>query len=154
MWGWDPAHSRSGTNTCWYLAQAKEKGTKIIAVDPFYSDSAAAFSHEWIHIRPGTDAAMLIAMAYVLIEEGLHDQQFLDTYTLGFDTFRDYVMGSEDGIPKTPQWAEEITGVPAATIEKLARDYAYTKPAALMTGIAPGRSAFGCLLYTSDAADE
>ncbi len=143
MWGWNPAVTISGTNTPWFLAQAKEWGARVIAVDPWYSDSAAALAHEWIPIRPGTDAAMLIAMAYVMIEENLQDRAFLDTYTVGFDRYRDYVLGQEDGVAKTPAWAEAITGVPACTIEKLAREYATTKPAALMAGIAPGRTAFG-----------
>ncbi|MFH1123032.1 MAG: molybdopterin-dependent oxidoreductase [Pseudomonadota bacterium] len=143
MWGWDPATTITGTNTPWFLARAREGGTRIIAVDPYCSDSAATFAEQWIPIRPGTDTAMLIAMACVMIRQELQDTTFLDRYTIGFDRFRAYVMGEEDGVPKTPLWAESITGVPAATIEKLARDYATTKPAAFMAGIAPGRSAFG-----------
>jgi len=143
MWGWNPAVTIAGTNTPWFLAQTREQGTRIIVVDPWYSDSAATFAEEWIPIRPGTDAAMLIAMAYVMIEESLQDQRFLDAYTVGFDQFRDYVLGLEDGVVKTPAWAEAITGVPASTIGKLAREYATTKPAALMAGIGPGRTAFG-----------
>jgi anaerobic dimethyl sulfoxide reductase subunit A len=142
MWGWDPSVTVSGTNTSWFLAQAKEEGARIIAVDPCYGDSAAIFADEWIPIRPGADCAMLIAMAYVMIKEQLQDKRFLDAYTVGFDKFRDYVLGSEDGVAKTPAWAEAITGVPAPTIEKLAREYATTKPSALMSGIAPGRTAF------------
>ncbi len=143
LWGWDPANTIAGPSTRWFLTQAKEQGAKIIVVDPWYSDSATALAQEWIPIRPGTDAAMLIAMAYVTIKENLQDQKFLDTYTIGFDKYRDYVTGLEDGVPKTPAWAEAITGVPAATIEKLAREYATNKPAALKTGIGPGRTAFG-----------
>ncbi|UCD85655.1 MAG: molybdopterin-dependent oxidoreductase [Deltaproteobacteria bacterium] len=143
MWGWNPAITQTGTNTAWFLARAKEGGTRIIAVDPCYGDTAAAFAEEWIPIKPGTDAAMAIAMAYVMIQENLHDQKFLDTYTVGFDKFREYVLGSEDGVAKTPTWAEAITGMPTATIERLARDYATTKPAALMSGIAPGRTTYG-----------
>jgi anaerobic dimethyl sulfoxide reductase subunit A len=86
---------------------------------------------------------MLMAMAYVMIQENLQNQKFLDTYTAGFEKFKDYVLGLEDGVPKSPAWAEAITGVPAASIERLAREYATTKPAALMAGIAPGRTAFG-----------
>lgn len=143
MWGWNPANTITGVNTNWYLAQAKEAGARIVAVDPRYTGSAATFAHQWIPIRPGTDGAMLLAMAYVMIEENLQDQQFLDTYTLGFDKFRDYVTGIEDSVAKTPAWAETITGVPATTIENLARQYATTKPAALIAGIAPGRTAYG-----------
>jgi anaerobic dimethyl sulfoxide reductase subunit A len=143
LWGWNPVSTITGVNTNWYLAQAKEAGTKIVAVDPKYTDSAATFAHQWIPIRPGTDGAMLVAMAYVMIKENLQDQKFLDRYALGFDQFRDYVTGKGDGEAKTPAWAEAITGVPADTIEKLARDYATIKPAALMAGIAPGRTAYG-----------
>ena len=143
MWGWNPANTISGVNTNWYLVQAKEAGARIVVVDPRYTDSAAIFAHQWIPIRPGTDGAMLAAMAYVMLEEDLHNQRFLDTYTFGFDKFKEYVTGTEDGVPKTPAWAEAITRVPATTIEKLARDYATIKPAALMAGIAPGRSAYG-----------
>jgi len=143
MWGWDPAGTTTGTNTSFFLAGAKEAGTRIVAIDPYFSDSAAVLAHQWIPIKPGTDAAMLVAMAYVIISEGLQNQQFLDTYTIGFDQFREYVLGREDGISKTPAWAEEITGIPTSVIEKLAWEYATIKPAALLTGIAPGRSAFG-----------
>jgi anaerobic dimethyl sulfoxide reductase subunit A len=143
MWGWNPAITICGTNTSWYLAQARERGAKIIAVDPYYNDSAATFAQEWMPIKPGTDVAMLIAMACVMIKEGLQDQKFLDTYTIGFDKFKEYVLGQDDGVPKTPSWAEAITGVPASTIEKLAREYATIKPGALMSGTGPGRTAYG-----------
>jgi len=143
MWGWDPANTVCGVNTAWYLAQAREKGCRIISIDPRYTDSTAVFAHQWIPIRPSTDTAMVIAMAYVLIVERLYNQDFIDTYTVGFDKFRDYVLGVEDGVAKSPAWAAEITGVPAVTIETLAREYATTKPAALMAGIAPGRTAYG-----------
>lgn len=143
LWGWNPAVTNCGTNTNWYLAQAKEAGARIVSVDPRHTDSAAIFADRWIPIRPGTDAAMLIAMSYVIIAENLQDQKFLDTHTVGFDKFKDYVLGSEDKEPKTPTWAEALTGVPAAIIEELAREYARIKPAALMAGIAPGRSAYG-----------
>lgn len=143
LWGLNPADTVMDANTCWYLAQAREAGIRIISVDPRYTNTAAIFAHQWIPIRPGTDAAMLIAMAYVIIKENLEDRQFVDTYTVGFVRFKDYVLGIEDSVPKTPAWAEAITKVPAATIEALAREYATAKPAALVAGIAPGRTACG-----------
>ncbi|MCJ7773549.1 MAG: molybdopterin-dependent oxidoreductase, partial [Desulfobacterales bacterium] len=143
MWGWDPARMISGTNTMYHLIKAKEAGAKVISIDPRYHDSAAVLADQWIPIIPGTDTAMMVGMAYVMIKEGLHDQAFLDKYTIGFDTFKDYVLGIEDGVEKTPAWAEPITGVKAEIIEKLAREYATVKPAALMDCQGPARSAAG-----------
>lgn len=143
LWGVNPVASMHSANCAWYLTQAKERGTRIISIDPRYTESTATFAHQWIPIKPSTDTAMLLAMAYVMITENLHDQAFLDRYTVGFDKFKDYVLGVEDSTAKTPNWAETITGVPAAVIEKLAREYATTKPAALISGIAAGRTAFG-----------
>jgi len=143
MWAWDPARNIQDPETSLYVAKAREKGIKIVAVDPRYTDTAATFAHQWIPIRPGTDVAMLIAMAYVIIAENLQDQAFLDKYTVGFDKYREYVLGEEDGVAKTPQWAETITKVPAEVIANLAREYATTKPAALIAGWGPARSAMG-----------
>ncbi|MEE8472093.1 MAG: molybdopterin-dependent oxidoreductase, partial [Dehalococcoidia bacterium] len=124
LWGWNPVDSISDTNTSWYLAQARERGARFVSIDPRYTSSTAAFAHQWISIIPGTDAAMMMAMAFVMITEDLHDKSFLDTYTVGFQKFKDYVLGEEDRVPKTPEWAEAICGVPAQTIAELAREYA------------------------------
>lgn len=143
LWGWDPARMISGTDTIYNLVKAKEAGIKIVAIDPRYHDTAALLAEQWIPIYPGTDTAMMVAMAHVIIRENLQDQAFLDKYTLGFEKFKEYVMGDEDGIPKTPEWAEKITSVPAETIINLAREYATTKPAALMDCQGPARSEMG-----------
>ncbi|MFX0021878.1 MAG: molybdopterin-dependent oxidoreductase [Candidatus Hermodarchaeota archaeon] len=143
MWGWDPARMISGTDTIFNLIKAKEKGIKIICIDPRYSDSAVVLADQWIPIIPGTDTAMMVAMAYVMIKENLYDQEFLDKYTIGFEKFKEYVIGKEDGIPKTPEWAASITSVPAETIIDLSREYAITKPSALMDCQGPARSAIG-----------
>jgi anaerobic dimethyl sulfoxide reductase subunit A len=143
LWGWNPADTIWDSGTSLLLAEARERGIKIVCLDPRYTNTAAVFATQWIPIIPGSDTAMLIAMAYTIIQEGLLDQRFLDTYTVGFDRFRDYVLGVEDGVAKTPAWAEPITGVPAATIENLAKEYASHKPAALIAGWAPGRTSYG-----------
>jgi anaerobic dimethyl sulfoxide reductase subunit A len=143
MWGWDPARMISGSDTIYNLVKAKETGIKVICIDPRYTDSAVILADQWIPIVPGTDTAMMVAMAYVMITEDLHDKEFLAKYTVGFEKFAEYVLGEEDGIIKTPEWAERITTVPAETIRNLAREYARTKPAALMDCQGPARSSVG-----------
>ncbi|MFO8011401.1 MAG: molybdopterin-dependent oxidoreductase [Desulfosalsimonadaceae bacterium] len=143
VWGANPATSIFGTNTSYYLIKARETGAKIVVIDPRYTNTAAVLADEWIPVRPGTDSAMMAAMAYVMIKEGLHNADFLARHTVGFDRYRDYVLGGLDGVAKTPDWAEEITGVPGSRIAELARKYATIKPAALLPGFAPGRTAFG-----------
>lgn len=143
MLGWDPVRMISGTDTIYNLIKARDAGIPIISVDPRYHDSAQTLAAEWIPIIPGTDAAMMVAMAYVIIKESLQDTVFLDKYTIGFDKFRDYVLGVEDGTEKTPGWASAICGVPAEKIVELARRYAATKPACLMDCQGPARAAYG-----------
>ena len=156
MWGWSPADGTFGTGTREYLREAKKAGVRIVCVDPRRTRTSAAFADEHIHIKPSTDAAALIAMAYVIVSEGLHDQAYCDRHVLGFDeahlpagapagaSYRAYLMGEGgDGVVKTPEWASAICGIPAADIRRLAIEFATTKPAALQCGYAPGRTAFG-----------
>ena len=94
-------------------------------------------------------------MAYVIVSEGLHDQAYCDRHVLGFDeahlpegapagaSYKSYLLGESDGVPKTPEWAAALCGMSAETIRRLAIEFATTKPAALQCGYAPGRTAFG-----------
>ncbi len=143
MWGWDPVRMISGTDCIYNLTKAKEKGIKIISIDPRYTHSGAVFADEWIPIIPGTDAAMMAAMANVIVKKNLHDQSFIDKYAVGFDVYKDYVLGTDDGIEKTPAWASKICGVPAERIESLAIEYASAKPACLMDCQGPARASMG-----------
>ncbi len=155
MWGWSPGDGMFGTGTMEYLQEAKRNGVRLICVDPRRTRTSVKLADEHIFIRPSTDAAALIAMAYVIVSERLHDQAFCDRHVLGLDeahmpegappgaSWRAYLMGECDGIAKTPEWAEQHTGIPAATLRRLAIEFATTKPAALQCGYAPGRTAFG-----------
>jgi anaerobic dimethyl sulfoxide reductase subunit A len=155
MWGWNPAETRDGTNTEHILRQARERGARIVCIDPRMTASAVSLADEWVPIRPGTDAAMLSAMAHVMVTERLHDATFVGSHCLGFDasqmpagaetaeTYEDYLLGRRDRTPKSPRWAEAITGVPAGTIARLAREYATCKPGVLYQGYGLQRRAFG-----------
>jgi anaerobic dimethyl sulfoxide reductase subunit A len=151
MWGWSPGDGTFGTGTMQYLKHAKKNGTRIICVDPRITMTSKQLADEHIFIRPSTDAAALIAMAYVIVTENLQDQAYCDRYIHGFDegqvpqnaSYKSYLLGITDGQPKTPAWAAEITGIPAETIRRLAIEFASTKPAALQAGYAAGRTVFG-----------
>jgi anaerobic dimethyl sulfoxide reductase subunit A len=155
MWGWNPAEMRDGTNSDYFVRLARENGARVVCIDPRHSLSAAALADEWIPIRPGTDTAMMSAMAYVMLSEGLYDAGFVRTHCVGWDasqmppgaesaeSYSDYLLGARDGVPKTPEWAEAITAVPAATIARIAREYATIKPGVLYQGYGMQRRAYG-----------
>ncbi|MBI5880367.1 MAG: molybdopterin-dependent oxidoreductase [Chloroflexi bacterium] len=166
-WGSNPIWSSGGSYT-WNTLQAKLGGTRFIFIDPYYNDSIRILGDEWIPIRPTTDHAMMLGMAYVLITEDdpktnkLIDWEFLNNCTVGFDrqhmptgadpneNFRDYVLGlDETGKPaaaghknypaKTPQWASDICGVPPNRIRSLALEIATTRDVTIASANAPAR---------------
>lgn len=155
LWGHNPAETKFDSVSVYYLRKAKDKGIPIVVIDPRRNDTVKALDAEWIPIRPATDAALADAMAYVIWTEELADRNFLDSCTIGFDENHmpegidpeecvlDYLLGKRDGTPKTPEWGEHITGIPAQTITQLARRYATAKPAALIQGWGPQRHAYG-----------
>jgi len=151
MWGSNPAWSSAG-NPNYNLLQAKKAGAKFIFVDPQYSPSMKTLGDQHIPCRPGTDTALLLGMAYYMIENNLQDQDFLDRCTVGFDkdhmpegadpkeNFKDYVLGTYDGVPKTPEWASEICGTDPKLIKSFAQEIATTKPAIITSSFAPART--------------
>ncbi|MFC2028394.1 DMSO/selenate family reductase complex A subunit [Chloroflexota bacterium] len=155
MWGWNPAEMRDGTNSDYFIKLARQNGAQVVCIDPRHSLSAACLADEWIPIRPGTDTAMMTAMAYTMVTEDLFDAPFVQDHCVGFDqehmppglkrleSYEDYLLGKFDGQPKTTEWAEAITSVPAETIRRIARDYATKKPGILYQGYGMQRRAFG-----------
>lgn len=158
MFGNNPAETRmSGGGITYYLEQARERSNaRMIVIDPRYTDTAAGSEDEWIPIRPGTDAALVAGLAWVLIKENLVDQPFLDTYCIGYDEktlpegapknghYKAWILGQgDDGIEKNPEWASHITGIPVDSIIKLAREIGTAKPAYISQGWGPQRQANG-----------
>ena len=98
-------------------------GIEVVHVDPFYNSSAQFLPGKWFAPRPTTSVAMAMAIAYVWIQEDLYDKEYVVTHTEGFDVWKAYLVGDEDGTPKTPEWQEAETGVPARDVRALARDW-------------------------------
>jgi len=98
-----------------------DAGVEFVNISPLKTDIAHIFDPEWITIRPNTDAAMMLALAYTLVNEGLYDKNFISTHTVGLEKFIPYLNGDKDGQPKNAEWAAQITGVSAQTIINLAR---------------------------------
>jgi biotin/methionine sulfoxide reductase len=107
-----------------WVSAARARGCRFVSVSPLRDDTAAEAQAEWIAPRPGTDAALMLALAQVLDASGLADTAFLDRYTAGYPRFAAYLRGEADGVVKDPAWAEPITGVPAARIRELAHEMA------------------------------
>ena len=156
--GNNPAVTRaSGGGQSYGFNCSLEKGKpRVIMIDPIYTDSCLGKEDEWVPIRPGTDAALVEGMAYVMITENLVDQAFLDKYCIGYDEktlpvsapknsdYKSYILGRGwDKTPKTPQWAAKETGVPSETIIRLAHEIASTKPLFVTQGWGPQRHANG-----------
>ena len=98
-----------------------DAGVEFVNISPLKTDIAHIFDPEWITIRPNTDAAMMLALAYTLVNEELYDKNFISTHTVGLEKFIPYLNGDKDGQPKNAEWAAQITGVSAQTIINLAR---------------------------------
>jgi anaerobic selenocysteine-containing dehydrogenase len=127
IWGKQPVYSGSTRGNLKQILDARERGAKIISIKPTMEPDVA-LSDLWIPIRPGTDAALALAMLNVIIHEKLYDAPFVARWTYGFDKLEKHI------VQYTPEWAAPITGIPADQIIALARTYAATKPACIDHG--------------------
>ena len=127
FWGCDPETTPWGftgqfaSRLCYFWS---EVGIKQVYICPDVNYGCAVHADKWIPILPSTDAAMQLAIIYMWIKEGTYDKEYVKTHTVGMDKVEAYVMGEEDGIPKTPAWASKKCGVPEWTIKALAREFA------------------------------
>jgi trimethylamine-N-oxide reductase (cytochrome c) len=108
-------------------------GVRYVYVDPALNFSACYLADKWIPLKPNTDAALYLGIIYTWLKEDLYDKEYVKTHVVGEQPFFDYVLGKEDGIPKTPKWASEKCGVPSWTVKALAREW-YHKVTSIMIG--------------------
>jgi anaerobic selenocysteine-containing dehydrogenase len=135
IWGRNPAYT--SVHLLPFIRRAREQGTRLILIDPLRT-ATANLTDEYFRVKPGSDGALALGMANVLIGRGLFDQQFIAGYSSGFEQFA--AMCAE----YTPEKTEAITGLPAAAVIKLALDYAGSRPASILLGIGLQRHSNGC----------
>lgn len=128
LWGANVLETRHGAAVTPHLLEAKARGAEIVVIDPRRTATVARAGTWWLPIRPGTDAALMLAVLHVLLAEDLADRPFIASHGEGFDALERYAQGC------TPEWAEARCGVPAAEIVRFARAYAAAKPALLLPG--------------------
>ncbi len=143
LWGANISDTRLEVMMEARIREAKARGVDVIVIDPRRTTTAKTLGTQWIPVRPGTDTALMLAVLHVLIDEDLVDRGFAEKYSVGFNELERYVLGKEDGEPKTPAWAKEICGTPADVIIHLARQYGQTHPTALVPGLSIQRTVGG-----------
>ena len=117
---------------------AKEVGIEFVHIDPHCNTTAQLYGGRWIPIKAGTDSAMAISIMYIWLTEGLYDKDYVEKLTTGFDQWAAYLLGKDDGVPKTPEWQEPETGVPAHVVRALARQWGKKKTYIAAGGLGTG----------------
>jgi biotin/methionine sulfoxide reductase len=116
-----------------WVSQAARRGCRIVSLSPLRDDTFTEAGAEWLAPRPGSDAALMLALAQVLDSEGLADTGFLERYTTGYPRFARYLRGETDGVVKSPEWAQALTEIPADTTRALARAMAGRRTTVLVS---------------------
>ena len=124
LWG---ANLASQPTTAPHLIEARKRGARVIVIDVRHTEASRHADETWL-IRPGTDAALALAMAHVIVAEGLVAQDFIARHTLGYDAYAEHLKAF------SPEWAERETGLAAESIRRLAREYATSTPAMIVLG--------------------
>lgn len=151
LFGCNWAANHHGVYSLWF-DECRKRGAKVIIIDPWLNQTASAIADEWVPVLPGTDTALIAAIAYEWIKAGTFDQEFLDKYCIGFDgdhmpegapenaSWKDYILGTGyDMTEKTPEWAEAICGVPADTIRSLAAEIASVDKVNFFAGLSTSK---------------
>lgn len=124
LWG---ANLVSQPNTARLLATAKRRGARVVAIDVRVSEACRS-AHEAYIVKPGTDAALALAMLHVIVRDSLHDKDFVAAHTVGFERLEPHLR------QYSPAWAADVTGIKAERIESLTRDYVGTERAMILIG--------------------
>jgi len=122
VWGSNPAATWPLQGAA--IMDARERGARLIVIDPRLSETAAK-ADLWLRLKPGTDTDLALGFLHLIIEEGLYDRGFVESWTTGFSELSAHVKW------RTPEATEALTGVPASAIREAARTYAMAKPACI-----------------------
>ena len=157
IFGSNNAVTGAGSQTHSVLRPMAKAGVKFYFVDPMYNETCAALGGTWVPVRPGQDKALVLGMAYVMLGEDdpqanpVIDWEFLNSHTIGFDAdhmpegvdpkenVKDYILGTYDGVPKTPEWAANLCGTPVEQIYELAHMCAKDNKTAILASAGPTR---------------
>ncbi|MDM2852761.1 molybdopterin-dependent oxidoreductase [Citrobacter sp. Cpo065] len=126
IWGANPAWC--SMHTMKYIYQAREKGAKVVVIDPLLTQTAAK-ADLYLRVRPGSDGALALGMARHLVDKGLVDQDFVNNYSHGYAEFEEYLRNNV-----TVEWASEICGLSADVIRQLAEEFTAVNPATVWIG--------------------
>ena len=154
LWGANILDLRFGTKLEPVLRELKKEGVPFYVIDPrltrtgrfFAEGSPGTVNHydsHWLAVKPGTDAALMAAVLYQLLEGDQVEQTFIRRYVSGFEDLENWATGAADGVPKTPVWAASVCGLPVRQIEVLASAFGSAKPAALIPGLSIQRTVGG-----------
>ncbi|WP_053365859.1 molybdopterin-dependent oxidoreductase [Bacillus sp. FJAT-27245] len=135
LWGSNPAWTSA--HSMYFIEQAKEKGTKLVVIDPLITQTASK-ADEYIQLKASTDGALALGMIRYILDHNLHDEAWVNSHSIGFSDFVSYVKKNI-----TVEWAAEKTGVPKPLIERIAREYATAKPGNIWIGFGMQRHTNG-----------
>jgi anaerobic selenocysteine-containing dehydrogenase len=110
-----------------YVRRAQREGAKFVHID-VQRNRTTPFADEFVQVRPGTDSALALGMMHVNLRDGLHDPEYVAAHTTGFEALAARVA------EYPPERVEQISDVPAETVERLAREYATTRPSFIRIG--------------------
>jgi anaerobic dimethyl sulfoxide reductase subunit A len=143
LWGANVVDNRFGAQFESYIREARARGVQVIGIDPRRTTTVKTLCTDWVQVYPGTDSALMLAVLHELIKNAAINHDYLSKYTYGFDKLEAHALGLEDGVAKTPEWAERICGTPSEQTRWLANLYGEKHPTALIPGLSIQRTIGG-----------